>query len=275
VPLDRFYQHSLRLGGAAPAVQLDPLVLLQVFVVLEEVADALAPVRADLIDVVDMGVAGEHLRHRNGKDLLIAASLVAHLQHADRAAADDRARNQRQRQDHHYVRRIAITAQGIGHVTVVARVAHRCGQDAVDEDRTGLLVDLVLHRLGILGDLDDDVDFVRRVRAGGDVVQAHDCSKMKAPCEAPEKSAILPLALLRCSILGWSQTSGTPQLGRTHTLAYPYGTPAQPVFVMSLSLNSAVTTQAPVDPRLQGHGYWDNPAARDSTPSTCVSTADP
>lgn len=65
------------------------------------------------------------------------------------------------------------------------------------------------------------------------------------------------------------------QLGRIHTLPYPYGTPAYPVFAMSLSLNSAVTTQAPVDPRLQGHGYWDNPAARDATPPSGISTAEP
>src|SRR3546814_18927336 len=50
---------------------------------------------------------------------------------------------------------------------------HRRGQDAVDEDRPAVLVDLVLHRLGVLGDLDDDVDFFGDVAAGGDVVEAH------------------------------------------------------------------------------------------------------
>src|SRR5690606_40808183 len=38
---DRLVEDPLGLGGAAPAVQLDPLALLQVLVVLEEVADAL------------------------------------------------------------------------------------------------------------------------------------------------------------------------------------------------------------------------------------------
>src|SRR5690606_4462392 len=51
-------------------------------------------------------------------------------------------------------------------------------QDAVDEDRAAGLVDLVLDRLGVLRDFDDDVDFVRRVAAGGDEVQAH----VVAPC---------------------------------------------------------------------------------------------
>ena len=40
---------------------------------LEEVADALEPVRADLADVVDVGVAGEDLVHRHREDLLVAA----------------------------------------------------------------------------------------------------------------------------------------------------------------------------------------------------------
>src|SRR5690606_12271460 len=59
------------LGCAAPAVELDPLALLQVLVVLEEMADALEPVRADLGDVVDVAVAGEHLVHRHGQDFLV------------------------------------------------------------------------------------------------------------------------------------------------------------------------------------------------------------
>src|SRR3546814_7498538 len=55
----------------------------------------------------------------------------------------------------------------------VAWVAHRRGQDAGDEDRPAVLVDLVLDRLVVLGDLDDDVDFFGDVAAGGDVVEAH------------------------------------------------------------------------------------------------------
>ncbi|KIQ97459.1 M91 family zinc metallopeptidase [Lysobacter sp. A03] len=43
---------------------------------------------------------------------------------------------------------------------------------------------------------------------------------------------------------------------------------------MSLSLNPSAT-QSSVDPRLQANDYWNNPAARESAPPTCVSTADP
>jgi hypothetical protein len=44
VALDGLGQDLLGFGGAAPAFELDPLALLQVLVVLEEVADALQPV---------------------------------------------------------------------------------------------------------------------------------------------------------------------------------------------------------------------------------------
>src|SRR5690606_20886342 len=64
-------------------------------------------------------------------------------------------------------------ADGVRHVAVVARVAHGRGEDAVDEDRARGLVDLVLDRFGVLRDFDDDVDFVRRIGAGGNEVQAH------------------------------------------------------------------------------------------------------
>src|SRR5690606_16865363 len=48
--LDRLDEDLLGLGGVAPAVDLDPLALLQVLVVLEEVADALQPVAGHLVD---------------------------------------------------------------------------------------------------------------------------------------------------------------------------------------------------------------------------------
>src|SRR5688572_28019528 len=69
--------------GALPAVELHPLALLEVLVVLEEVADALEPVRADLRDVVDVAVAAEHLVDGHREQLHVVAGLVLHLQQAD------------------------------------------------------------------------------------------------------------------------------------------------------------------------------------------------
>jgi DNA-binding transcriptional LysR family regulator len=159
--------------SANPAFDLDPLALLEILVVLEEVADAFQPVRGHALDVVDMGVAGENFRRRNHHQLLVAAGFVGHLQHADRMAADHRARNQRQGQDHQCVERVAVATQGARHVTVVARIAHGGGKDAVHEDRAAGLVYFVFNRFRILRNLDDDVDFVRHVAAGANQIQAH------------------------------------------------------------------------------------------------------
>src|SRR5690606_6226045 len=117
--------------------------------------------------------------------------------------------DQRQRQDHQHVGRVAVAADRARDVAVVARVAHRRGQDAVDEDRAAVLVDLVLDRLGVLGDLDDDVDFFGDVAAGGDVVEAHgDAGPARGATRRGGRSAglkgvkagILRRAVLRCSI---------------------------------------------------------------------------
>ena len=74
---------------------------------------------------------------------------------------------------------IAVAAQGMRHVAVVARIAHWRGQDAIDEDRAGCLVDLVLDRFGILWNFDDDVDVVGQLTARIDQVQRHDGSSLQ------------------------------------------------------------------------------------------------
>src|SRR5690606_35626380 len=45
--------------GVLPAIHAHPLAFLQILVVLEEMADALKPMRRDLADVFDVGVARE------------------------------------------------------------------------------------------------------------------------------------------------------------------------------------------------------------------------
>jgi hypothetical protein len=50
--------------------------------------------------------------------------------------------------------------------------------EAVDEQRAAFLVDLVLDRVGVHRNLDDDIELVRRLRAGGHVVQAHSVVSM-------------------------------------------------------------------------------------------------
>jgi hypothetical protein len=61
----------------------------------------------------------------------------------------------------------------VWNVTVIAGVAHRRRQDAVDEDGTGGFVHLVFHRLGVFRDFDDDIHFIRNVFTGLHQIQAH------------------------------------------------------------------------------------------------------
>src|SRR6185369_6409812 len=49
-------------------------------------------------------------------------------------------------------------------------VAHRRVQDAVDEQRARLLVELILHRLAADRDLDDDVEAFGRIVADGNQI---------------------------------------------------------------------------------------------------------
>ncbi|MNJ00989.1 hypothetical protein D3C73_1604760 [compost metagenome] len=50
---------------------------------------------------------------------------------------------------------------------------HGGTHEAIDEDRAAFLVDFVLDRIGIHRDFDDDVEIVRQVAAGRDVIQTH------------------------------------------------------------------------------------------------------
>src|SRR5690606_40672891 len=94
---------------------------------------------------------------------------------------------------------VAVAAQGMGDVAVVAGVAHGGGQDAVYEDRAAFLVDFVLDRLGVLGNLDDDVDFVGRILAGGDVVETHALQLRESRARRPlVRSGILREHMLHC-----------------------------------------------------------------------------
>src|SRR6202521_4900097 len=84
-PLAALEDETMRLLRTAPARHLDPLLRLEVLVVLEKMLDLLD---RDLRKV-DVGlhrvVAAGELRGRHCDDLLVAARLVLHEQHADRA----------------------------------------------------------------------------------------------------------------------------------------------------------------------------------------------
>src|SRR5574337_1035695 len=88
-------------------------------------------------------------------------------------AADDHPGGEGEGGHHQHVHRVAVAGHGMGHVAVVAGVAHGSAHEAVHEHATAVLIHLELDRLALGGDFDDDVDVVRHVLAGLYLVEAH------------------------------------------------------------------------------------------------------
>jgi hypothetical protein len=164
---------GLRLGAAGPVRALDGLAGLQVLVDLEEVLDLQAVEVRHVVDVLAPGgalVTGRHAQH-----LVVAAGLVAHAEHAERAAADQAARERGLLEQHQGVERVAVLAEGAVDESVVVRVPGRGEQHAVQPDAAGRMVHLVLVPLA-LRDLDRDVELHTRsfVAAGPSARRAAD-----------------------------------------------------------------------------------------------------
>ena len=69
--------------------------------------------------------------------------------------------------------RVAVAGQRVRDEAVIAGIAHRRVEEAVDDQRAGFLVHLVFDRLAADRHLDDDVDVVGRILADRDGVDAH------------------------------------------------------------------------------------------------------
>src|SRR4051812_2751057 len=125
---------DLLLGLAAPCPRgaLDALAGLEVLVGLEEVLDLEQVELRDVLQVLD--VLHPRVTGRDAEDLVVAARLVAHPEHADRPAADQAAGERRLLEEHEGVERVAVLAQGALDEAVVVRVARRREQHP-DADR--------------------------------------------------------------------------------------------------------------------------------------------
>ena len=97
----------------------------------------------------------------HAEHLVVAAGLVGHLEHADRACVHDAAREHRLGQQDHRVQRIAVLAERVLDEAVVGGIAHRGVQVAVQLHPAAVVVHLVLVAR-TLRDLDDDVELHRR-----------------------------------------------------------------------------------------------------------------
>ena len=146
---------------------------LEILVVLEEVLDLLQRDVGEVAVSLDLVVALGQLRGRHRDDLLVAAGLVFHQQHADGAHAHHGARHDRAGVGDQHVAGVAVAGQRMRDEAVIAGVAHRRIEEAIDHQRAGFLVHLVFDRLAANRHFDDDVDVVWRIYSDRDGVNAH------------------------------------------------------------------------------------------------------
>ncbi len=143
---------------------------------LEEVLDLLDRDLRHVGVVEHLLVALGELGRGHRDDLLIAAAVVLHHQHADGTNVDVGAGHDGARVGDEHVDRVAVVGQRVRHEPVVAGIAHRGVQEAIDEQRARVLVHLVLDGLAADLHLDDDVDVLGRVLADGNGINAHESS---------------------------------------------------------------------------------------------------
>ena len=140
----------------------------------EEVLDCVQAHRVHVRRLLPVVVHRQDLARGHRQHLGIAASLVGHLQDADWAAGDHHSRRQRKRRDDEHIHRVAIVGKRARDVAVVARVMHRRGHEAVDEDCAAGLVDLVLDRVGVHRNFNDHIELIGRFGPRRHFVQAHE-----------------------------------------------------------------------------------------------------
>src|SRR5690606_22099020 len=64
-------------------------------------------------------------------------------------------------------------AKRMGYIAIVTGVVHRGAEEAVDKQCTTVFIDFVFHRLAVHGNFNNNVDVVRQILAGWDLIEAH------------------------------------------------------------------------------------------------------
>ena len=136
---------------------------------LEEVSDLRFQQLWQIVNVFNVIVFFAQLGVRNSNQFRIFTGFVGHFQNANRTATDHRTRLQRVRSRDQYVNRVTVQRQGVVDVTVVARIEHRGGHEAVNEQCAALFVDFVFERICVSRDLNNNVDVFRQIFTRRDV----------------------------------------------------------------------------------------------------------
>jgi hypothetical protein len=120
----------------------------------------------ELGHVVDVAqVLQPRVLRRYAQDLVVAALLVGHPEHADGPAADQAARKGRLLHEYQRVERVAVLTQRAFDETVIGRILGSGEKGPIEADSPGTMIYLVLVALS-LGDLNRHIE----VHLGGSPV---------------------------------------------------------------------------------------------------------
>ena len=97
-----------------------------------------SPVEA-IVDATVAGIGGRDAQH-----LGVGSGLVRHPEDADRSYVDVTSGEGRFVQEHQHVEWVAVLGERLGHEAVVGRVLGRGEEHAVEPDRAGVVIHLVL-----------------------------------------------------------------------------------------------------------------------------------
>ena len=123
--------------------------------------------------VFHVRVALRKLRYRHGDNLLVAATLVRHLEYADRPHRDNGTGDDWPGISNQDVAGIAILGERVRDEAVVPGIAHGRIEKAVDDQRPRFLVHLVFYWLAADRHLDDRVHLLGRIPTYRNIVQVH------------------------------------------------------------------------------------------------------
>ncbi len=170
--LDRFQDDLLGGVDVHPVADLHPLAGFQILVVLEEVLDLLERdfrkigVIGDLVVTgVSFGTGTARIFSSMPPSSSIIITPIGRTLMTQPGTSGGCCRSER-RADRHPCRAYAARNRN-------CRIGHRGIEKAIDDERAGILVHLVLDRLATNRNFNDDVDVFRRVLANGNCIDTH------------------------------------------------------------------------------------------------------